>query len=171
MLRSGGDHSWRHSGRVMTGWGPEEARNPRRLHLGSLRNKAEATLPPTAQALQVAHGPAKNRTLLVSQSWGMPSHRVRSHELNRILLGHLGLLHTLQPAASKMRKEEPAAEEGLKAETAGAPQPHPWHRLRRARQASGAPLARGTGCRLVREWEGLCFPSASFLTPSPASRE
>ena len=28
-------------------------------------------------------------------------------------------------------------EEGLKAETAGAPQPHPWHRLRRARQASG----------------------------------
>ena len=95
------------------------------LHLGSLRNRAEATVPPTAQALQVAHGPAKNRTLLVSQFWGMPSHRVRSHELNRILLGHLGLLHTLQPAASKMRKEEPAAEAGMKAETPGAPQPTP----------------------------------------------
>ena len=74
----------------MTGWGPEEARNPRRLHLGSLRNRAEATLPPTAQALQVAYGPTKNRTLLVSNFWGMPSHHVRSHELNRILLGHLG---------------------------------------------------------------------------------
>ena len=114
MPRSRGSHSWRHSGRVMTGWGPEEAHNPRRLHLGSLRNTAEATLPPTAQALQVAHGPTKNRTLLVSHFWGMSSHHVRSHELNRFLLGHLGLLHTLQPAASKMRKEEPAAEEGIK---------------------------------------------------------
>lgn len=59
--------------------------------------------------------PQRAELCLVSHFWGDPS-LARRCELNRILPGHLGLFHALQPGAAKMRKEESAAGAGVKVE-------------------------------------------------------